>query len=162
MPTASKAPPRRTRRVENPFDARLEVRLYSTELAKLREEAKARGLTASDLVRSQLGNLISALPPQAPERPQGAKTDSTPSEAPTAVTAPPEAPAEADLAEAIAAVRGTSWGYAMLQIRLGKVTVGGEPWTAPMIPYEKLPEIVFNGEPLPIQAIEHKPAADGQ
>jgi hypothetical protein len=133
---------KRTRRLGNPFDASVEVRMYSTEKAKLFEEAKARGLSASDLVRTQLGALIAAEPPQAAPTPDGAANGGS------GLTTQP-----VDLAEAIADVTNTTWGYATLQIKLGKVTVGGEPWTETMIPASRLTDVALNGQPLPIESV---------
>lgn len=153
--------PKRTRRVEVPFDARLEVRMYSTELAALRDAAKGQGVSASDLVRSKLGKLIKAEPPEAPERSEEAEPTETP-QAPA-----PEPPAltddaeSVDLADAIAQVTDNSWGYAALQIRLGKVSVGDEVWTEQRIPVALLPDLKLNGEPLPIEAVEQERADTG-
>lgn len=122
----TKAAPRRTRRMGNPFDASVEVRLYSTEKAKLFAEAKERGLSASDLIRQQLGDLIAAAPPVATEEPE---------------TVP--------LTDLIAERTGCSIGHALLTIRLGKVTVNGEPWHRPTIPASLVGKVSVAGLALP-------------
>jgi hypothetical protein len=127
---ATRTPPKRTRRVTAPFDARLEVRLYSTELAKLRDEAKDRGLSASDLVRFQLGDLIAAEPPKAQE----------PADEPSG---PP-----VDLAGAIEESGLMSRGMAVLRIHSGRVTVGDLQWGMSEIPADLLPRVRVDGQPL--------------
>lgn len=120
---------RRTRRVKNPFDASLEVRMYSTEKAKLFAEAQERKMTASDLVRSQLGGLIETAPPVPVEK-------------------PPEP--DVDLAQLIADRLGIKWGEAMLKIRTYHVTIDGEPWDDTELPAKLVPKILLDGEPLPL------------
>jgi hypothetical protein len=133
---------RRTRRVSNPFDARLEVRLYSTELAKLRDEAKKREMSASDLVRSQLGDLIRAEPPERTATPARGNGSAQ------ALTSDSEM---VDLAEAISDLTGISWGHAVIKIRTGKVTVAGEPWPHSQVPVDRLAQVAVSGELLPVE-----------
>ena len=110
--------------------------MYSTEKAKLQEEAKRRGMSASDLARFQLGDLIAAEPP---------KATATPDPGHAAASALPT-----DLAEAIAEHTGCSYGHALLKLKLGKVTVDGEPWSDPAIEPDLLPSVLVDGEPLPL------------
>ena len=132
--SATRTPPKRTRRVSAPFDARLEVRMYSTEKAKLQEEAAARGMSASDLARFQLGDLIAAEPPKPTE---------TPDPAPAAL---PDVPT--DLVEAIAQALDCTPGHALLKLKLGKVTVAGETWSNGVIPSSLLSAVEVDGQPL--------------
>lgn len=139
-----KTAPRRTRRVNNPFDARLEVRLYSTELAALRENAAARGMSASDLTRQQLGDLIAAAPP---------KPNPTPPTEPEAVPEP-----STDLASVIAERLGCTPGQALLKLHLGKVEVGGERWAENLIPEALIESVTVEGEVLPDKVADTEPS----
>jgi hypothetical protein len=58
MSAPTRPKPRRTRRVQAPFDARLEIRMYRAELDRLQDAARARGMSLADLVRFQLGDLL--------------------------------------------------------------------------------------------------------
>jgi hypothetical protein len=118
---------RRTRRVKNPFDASIEVRMYSTEKEKLFAEAKARNLSTSDLVRSQLGDLIATDPP------------------PIAV---PAAVPDISLIDAICEALDCHSGQALLKIKLGKVTLSGNPWTHSTVPADRLKDVAVDGSPL--------------
>lgn len=132
MPKTRK-PPKRTRRVTAPFDARLEVRMYSTEKAKLDVEAQRRGLSASDLVRFQLGDLIAAEPPK-PAVPAAQE---------------PEGPL-VDLAQAIEDAGLMSRTMAVIKIHRGNVTVHGQAWGLKEIPADLLASVAVDGDPLPL------------
>lgn len=135
---------KRTRRVDNPFDARMELRLYSTEKDKLLREAEKRGMTGSDLIRSQLGELIAAEPPK--RKPSGPVK---PKEAPTPDPAPeaPEA-AHQDLIPLLTDRLGLTTGQVILKVKLGKVQVAGNPWPHFEIPEERIADLTVDGEPL--------------
>jgi hypothetical protein len=105
----------------------MEIRLYSTEKAKLFAEAKARNLSTSDLVRSQLGDLIATDPP------------------PIAI---PEAVPDLDLLEVLCEALDCHSGHALLKIRMGKVTLSGNPWTHSTVPADRLKDIAVDGSPL--------------
>lgn len=128
-------PPKRTRRVSQPFDDRLEVRCYKAEKAHLAAQAAERGMTVGDLVRYQLGDLLS------PPKPKPVRTAA---QAPTESEKPLH-----DLSGAIAERLGKTEGWAIMQIRLGKVHVGEEPWFHTEIPDDLLAQVTVAGEPLP-------------
>lgn len=140
MPASTKRkkrrePPKRTRRVSQPFDDRLEVRCYKAEKAHLAAEAKKRGLTSGDLIRFQLGDLLGPGPAE-------------PVQTPAQDTAAPET-ASCDLSALLAERFGKTTGWAIMQIRLGKVTVGGEPWFHTEIPEDLVAGLAVAGvEPL--------------
>lgn len=135
-------PPKRTRRVSQPFDDRLEVRCYKAEKAHLAAEAAKRGLTVGDLIRFQLGTLLGPGPAKATE---------------PALAPPEEAPEpHTDLVAALSAGFDIRPGKAMLYVRLGKVSVGGEPWFHEDIPPDLLPRVTLDGKPLPLD----RPVAD--
>lgn len=124
---------KRTRRAV-PFDDRIEVRCYKAEKARLLSEAEKREMSASDLVRSQLGPLLRTDAPEPIE---------TPSAAPEPVQRP-----SVDLTEAIARGLGTTPGHGLLKIKLGKVTVRGERWPHTEIPADLLESVEVDGSPL--------------
>lgn len=133
-------PPKRTRRVAQPFDDRLEVRCYKAEKEHLAAEAKARGLTVGDLVRFQLGTLLGPGPLKAKPEPP----------------APKEPPV--DLVQALSEGFDIRPGKAMLYIRLGKVFVGGDPWPHEEIPADLLPQVTLDGDRLPLdRPVAHIP-----
>lgn len=141
MPSATRKkrqPPKRTRRVSQPFDDRLEVRCYKAEKAYLAQQAKDRGMTVGDLIRFQLGDLLGPGPAQ-------------PVQTPAQDAAEPEKRLH-DLSAAIAEAFGIPVGKAIITLRLGRVEVAGEPWFHSEIPEDLLGQVTVQGEPLPIQA----------
>lgn len=137
--------PRRTRR-KVALDERVEVRFYSSEKAKLSKEAKARGLSIADLIRSQLGDLMDAPPPEASET----KNRTKPTPGPTSAPNPPEV-AYTDLVGAMERA-GIPHSLAVMKLRLGKVSVSGEPWHETEVPADRLAETTVDGVPLPVEA----------
>lgn len=138
----TRKPPKRTRRVKQPFDDRLEVRCYSAEKAHLAEEAKARGLSVGDLVRFQLGDLLGPGP---------AQTTQTPTEPAEARIRPPVV-----LSDLIAEAFCLSTGQALMAVSLGKVELDGEPWFHDRMPADLFDraKITVDGHPWPEDTLD--------